>query len=114
MDIRDTAMSVTIDIDERALCRLLATSEAMDTIATGRPGGWCIEINADGTRGRLVSKRGNVRHFSRFETLATYLQRLGVVRFKVEASGYEPAPVRQRPDAASRMQRAHEIAQREA
>ena len=35
------------------------------------------------------------------------------VRFKVEAEGYQAVPVRQRPDAASRMQRAHEIAQRE-
>ncbi|WP_322528700.1 hypothetical protein R5R73_02740 [Salinicola sp. LHM] len=106
-------MGIILDIDERGLARLVTAGDTVDTIAIGRPGGWCVEMDMSNTRCRLVSKRGNVRHFARFETLAAYLKRLGIVRFKVEAEGYQAVPVRQRPDAASRMQRAHEIAQRE-
>ncbi|WP_136066364.1 hypothetical protein [Modicisalibacter radicis] len=85
-----------------------------NTIIIGQPGGWSVEVDLNGTRGRLVSKRGSPRIFGRFETLAGYLKRVGIEHFSVDTEHYEPAPARKRPDAASRMARTHEAAEHDA
>lgn len=104
-------MGTTIDIDHRTLARLADEQAMRDTIVIGRPGGWCVEVDMNGTRGRLVSKRGAPRLFGRFETLAGYLKRIGIEHFNVDAEYYEPSPARKRPDAADRMSRTHEAAE---
>lgn len=107
-------MGTIIDIDHQTLARLADEHAMRDTLVIGRPGGWCVEVELDGTRGRLVSKRGGPRLFGRLETLAAYLKEVGIERFIVKAEGFEPAPARKRPDAAERLARTHEAAQHDA
>lgn len=107
-------MGTTIDIDHRTLAKLAEDHAMRDTLVIGQPGGWCVEVELNGTRGRLVSKRGAPRLFGRFETLATYLKRVGIQRFSVLAEGFEPSPTRKRPDAADRLARTHEAAEHDA
>lgn len=107
-------MGTMIDIDHRTLARLADEQAMRDTIVIGHPGGWSVEVELNGTRGRLVSKRGGARLFGRFETLAGYLKRVGIEHFSVHAEHYEPSPTRKRPDAADRMARTHEAAEHDA
>lgn len=107
-------MGTTIDIDHRTLTRLADEQAMQDTRVIGQVGGWLIEVDLNGTRGRLVSKRGVPRLFGRFETLTSYLKRVGIERFSVDAEHYEPTPTRKRPDAATRLLKTHEAAEHDA
>lgn len=54
----------------------------------------------------LASARGNIRVFSNLTTVATYLRRLGVSRFAVDAANYEPGRLRPaRPDRAEALKK---------
>ena len=100
-------MGITIDIDHRTLTKLAEDHAMHETLAVGQPGGWRVEVELDGTRGCLVSKRGGARLFGRLETLTAYLKQLGIQRFSVLAENFEPAPARKRPDAAERLTQTH-------
>ncbi len=76
-------------------------------------GGWGVLIQYGMTERVLVAKRGAVRIFRKFETLVGYLRNLGIVRYQVDASQYDPAAQqseRRRGDASERMKHAHEAA----
>lgn len=107
-------MMTLINIDHQALARLANDQSMQDTVAVGQPGGWFVEVDLNGTRGRLVSRRGAVRVFSRFETLTRYLKQVGIDHFSVNAEHYDATPTRSRPDAASRLARTHEAAEHDA
>lgn len=107
-------MGTTIDIDHRTLAKLAEDHSMRETLVIGHPGGWCVEVELNGTRGRLVSSRGAPRLFGRIETLTTYLRRMGILRFSVLAEGFEPSPSRKRPDAAERLTKTHEAAEHDA
>ncbi len=107
-------MSTLINIDHRTLAKLADNQSMQDTIAIGQPGGWFVEVDLNGTRGRLVSRRGSVRVFSHFETLARYLKQVGIEQFSVNAEHYDATPTRSRPDAANRLARTHEAAEHDA
>ena len=107
-------MMTLINIDHPTLARLANEQSMQDTIAVGQPGGWFVEVDLNGTRGRLVSRRGSVRVFSRFETLARYLKKVGIDRFSVNAEHYDATPTRSRPDASDRLARTHEAAEHDA
>lgn len=104
-------MATTIDIDHRSLAKLAGERSMQGTVAVGCPGGWHIEVKFDGARGRLVSKRGGPRLFSRFEALTSYLRRVGIDHFSVEAEHFTPVSSRTRPDAAERLSRTHDPAE---
>lgn len=107
-------MMTLINIDHHTLARLANERSMQDTVAVGQPGGWFVEVDMNGTKGRLVSRRGAVRVFSRFETLARYLKQLGIDHFSVNAEHYDATPTRSRPDAANRLTRTHEAAEHDA
>ena len=104
-------MGITIDIDHRTLTKLAEDSAMRETLAVGQPGGWRIEVELNGTRGCLVSKRGGTRLFGRLETLTAYLKQVGIQRFSVLAENFEPAPTGKRPDAAERLAQTHAAAE---
>jgi len=57
-------------------------------VADGRR--WRLEVCA-GMRWQLVAtRRGQVRYWSRLDSLARYLRRLGVGRWEVETAGWTP------------------------
>lgn len=107
-------MGTIIDIDHRALTQMAGKDVVRDVIVIGQPGGWCVEVELNGTRGRLISKRGTPRLFGRLETLASYLKQVGIQHFSVQTENFEPAPAHKRPDAAERMTRTHEAAEYDA
>ena len=61
----------------------------------------------------LVAQRsGDVRLFSKFETLVAYLRGIGIARFEVDAANYDPtnSPRKARPDRSDALKKAHEAA----
>lgn len=100
-------------IDHAALSILIEAGTVRAAQVVGQPGGWGVVIEYGMTQRTLAAKRGAIRIFRRFETLAAYLRDLGIVKYQVDASHYDPAtllPTRQRSDASARMKHAHEAA----
>jgi hypothetical protein len=100
-------------IDHAALSTLIEAGAVRAAQIVGQPGGWGVVIQYGMTQRTLAAKRGAVRIFRRFETLAAYLRDLGIVKYQVDASHYDPTalqPTRQRTDASARMKHVHEAA----
>jgi hypothetical protein len=100
-------------IDHAALSTLIETGVVRAAQIVGQPGGWGVVFQYGMTQRTLAAKRGAVRIFRRFETLAAYLRDLGIVKYQVDASHYDPMalqPTRHRTDASARMKHAHEAA----
>lgn len=107
-------MGTTHDtIDQNTLARLIEAGAVRGASIIGQPGGWGVVIQYGMTERALAAKRGTVRNFARFETLVGYLKKLGIAKYQVDATQYDPATVKEerfREDAAERMRRAHEAA----
>lgn len=107
-------MATTRDtIDHVTLSRLVEASAVNGASIIGQPGGWGVVIKYGMTERALAAKRGSVRIFRKFETLVGYLKGIGVVKFQVDATGYDPAALkltRNNIGAGERMKAAHEAA----
>lgn len=107
-------MDATKTIDHHTLMRLVEAGAVRGATIIGRPGGWCVVVKYGSTERTVAAKRGPVRVWRRFETLAGYLKDMGLYRYQVDAANYSSeAPktqVHRRPDAAERLRRAHEAA----
>jgi NADPH-dependent glutamate synthase beta subunit-like oxidoreductase len=100
-------------IDQNTLARLVDAGAVHGASIIGQPGGWGVVIQYGKTERALAAKRGAVRNFARFETLVGYLKKLGIAKYQVDATQYDPATVKNerfRDDAAERMRHAHEAA----
>lgn len=100
-------------IDHATLERLVEAGAVRGANVVGQAGGWGVVIQYGMTERVLAAKRGAVRIFRKFETLAGYLRDIGIVRYQVDATEYDPEAgqvERRREDAAERMKRAHEAA----
>lgn len=100
-------------IDHATLARLVEAGAVRGANVVGQAGGWGVVIQYGMTERVLAAKRGAVRIFRKFETLAGYLRDIGIVRYQVDATQYDPTAQqgeRRRGDAAERMKRAHEAA----
>ncbi len=107
-------MAISRDtIDHATLERLVEAGAVRGANVFGQAGGWGVVIQYGMTERVLAAKRGAVRIFRKFETLAGYLRDLGIVRYQVDATGFDPRGgllERRREDTAERMKRAHEAA----
>lgn len=107
-------MGTTYDtIDQNTLARLVEAGAVRGASIIGQPGGWGVVIQYGMTERALAAKRGAVRNFARFETLVGYLKKIGIAKYQVDATQYDPATVKEerfREDAAERMRHAHEAA----
>lgn len=99
-------------IDHSTLSTLVEAGAVRAAQVVGQPGGWGIVIQYGMTQRTLAAKRGAVRIFRRFETLAEYLRGLGIVKYQVDASQYDAAALQtgRRADASARLKHAHEAA----
>jgi hypothetical protein len=100
-------------IDHATLARLVEAGAVRGANVVGQPGGWGVVVQYGMTQRALAAKRGAVRLFRHFETLANYLRDIGIVRYHVDASHFDAAAgaaERRRDDAAERMKAAHEAA----
>ena len=107
-------MAATRDtIDHATLSRLVEADAVNGANVIGQPGGWGVVIKYGMTERALAAKRGTVRIFRKFETLVGYLKEIGVTKYQVDASGYDPVAhkITHRGEvASSRMKAAHEAA----
>lgn len=97
-------------IDHATLQRLVEAGAVQSAEVVGQPGGWEIFIKYGMVEQALAARRGAVRIFSRFETLVNYLKNIGISQFNVNASNFDPAEKRARPDSAERMKRTFDAA----
>ena len=97
-------------IDHATLQRLVEAGAVQSAEVVGQPGGWEILVKYGMVEQALAARRGAVRIFSRFETLVNYLKNIGISQFNVNASNYDPAEKRARPDSAERMKRTFDAA----
>lgn len=105
-------MATTTDtIDHVTLQHLVEAGAVHGAEVIGQPGGWGIIVKYGMTERALAARRGAIRVFGRFETLVNYLKGLGISQFNVNASNYDPADKKARPDAAARMKRTFDAAE---
>ena len=78
----------------------------------GQAGGWALSVRYGTTEAAVTARRsGQLRTWAKLETVADHLHKLGVVRFDVDASQYQPGETRRRrPDRAEAMRKLHEKA----
>ena len=107
-------MAIVADtIDHATLERLIEAGAVRGASIVGQPGGWGVVIQYGVTERVLAAKRGAVRVFRRFETLVAYLKSIGIARYQVDATEFDPVALRterKRGDAAVRLKNAHEAA----
>jgi len=97
-------------IDHITLQHLVEAGTVQSAEVVGQPGGWKILVKYGMVEQVLAARRGAVRIFSRFETLVNYLKNIGISQFNVNASNYDPAEKRARPDSSERMKRTYSAA----
>ena len=91
-------------IDHVTLQRLVEAQAIRGADVIGQPGGWYIILKYGILERSLATRRGEIRLFSRFETLVGYLKDIGIVQFTVNANNYDPDVKRtSRPDVAKRL-----------
>ncbi|PRC95042.1 hypothetical protein [Solimicrobium silvestre] len=103
----------TDTIDHATLERLVEAGVVHGAKIIGQPGGWGVVIQYGMTERGLAAKRGALRIFRKFETLVAYLKDIGIAKYQVDASHFDPVAQktdRKRADAAERMKNAHEAA----
>ena len=98
-------------IDHATLEHLVEAGAVRGANIVGQPGGWGVVVQYGMTERALAAKRGAVRIFRKFETLVGYLKDIGIVKYQVDASQYDPVALqaeRTRSDASKRLKDAHE------
>ena len=98
-------------IDHATLERLIEAGVVRGASIVGQPGGWGVVVQYGMTERALAAKRGAVRIFRKFETLVGYLKGIGIVKYQVDASQFDPVALqveRTRADASKRLKDAHE------
>lgn len=86
--------------------RELVTSEAVSAArVVGQRGGYALEIRYGHSESTLATSRGAVRLFT-LEGATRFLADLGVTKFEVDATHYEPGRIRKpRPDRAEALRK---------
>jgi hypothetical protein len=98
-------------VDHATLEHLVQAGAIRGAHVVGQAGGWGVVVQYGATERALAAKRGTVRIFRKFETLAGYLKNIGILQYQVDAREYDPVALkieRSRSDASNRMKDAHE------
>lgn len=96
-------------LDHSTLVNLAQSGAVRGACAVGQPGGWEIVVQYGNTERSLSAKRGEVRLFKKFETLALYLHQLGIDQFRTDVRFFDPAAkvIGKRADSSARLRDAH-------
>lgn len=96
-------------LDHTTLENLAHAGAVRSACAVGQAGGWEIVVQYGNTERALTAKRGEVRLFKKFETLATYLHKLGIDQFRTDVRHFNPATkvAGKRADSSERLREAH-------
>lgn len=102
-------------IDHSTLEHLAGAGAIRGASVIGQPGGWGVVFQCGTTERALVAKRGQVRIFKKFDTLAVYLKQIGIDHFKTDTKQFDPTVTHvKRTDTSERMRKAHEAAAHDA
>jgi hypothetical protein len=99
---------MTPSIKEPVLRQLVESSALSAATANGRLGGFELSVTCGAldVQRLLANTRGEPRIFSNLNTLAQFLQKIGVSRFEVDVTNYKQARVRPaRPDRAEALRK---------
>lgn len=92
-------------IREATLKELVHAQSVRSATVLGRPGGYAISVRYGLTERALATSRGGLRLFT-LNAAGKFLRDLGLAKFEVDASGYEPGRIRPaRPDRATALSR---------
>ncbi len=92
-------------IKETTLRELVDANSISSVCAVGQAGGYAISVRYGEVERLLASTRGDVRLFS-LTHAARFLRDLGLAKFEVDASSFQPGLMRKaRPDRAEAMRR---------
>ncbi|HEY5580382.1 MAG TPA: hypothetical protein VIK56_04325 [Rhodoferax sp.] len=105
-------MSTTAETIDHATLEHLADAGAIRGASViGQPGGWGVVFQYGTAERALAVKRGQVRIFKKFDTLASYLKQIGIDQFRTDTRQFDPTvTIVRRADTSERMKRAHEAA----
>ncbi len=88
-------------IKETTLRELVKANSLSSVCLVGRSGGYAVQVKYGSSESVLTTARSEVRLFS-LENAGKYLREIGLPRFKVDATKYEPGLLRKaRPDRAA-------------
>ncbi|OIN91895.1 MAG: hypothetical protein AUJ20_09570 [Comamonadaceae bacterium CG1_02_60_18] len=105
----------TETIDHATLEHLAGAGAIRGASVVGQPGGWGVVFQYGTTERALAVKRGQVRIFKKFDTLAIYLKQIGIDTFKTDTKQFDPTVTHiRRADTSQRMRKAHEAAAHDA
>lgn len=92
-------------IQEPTLRELASTRAIASVCVMGQPRGFSVRVDCGSEQRVLGTSRGSVREFASLNTLATFLQSLGLSKFQVDVSDYQPGRLRKpRPDRSVALQ----------
>ena len=100
-------------IDHSTLAKLVEAGAVRGAQVVAQPQGWALLVRYGQHERPLAAQRSRqVRTWRKLETLVQYLHGVGVVRFDVDASAFDPATPSSnpRPDRAAALKAAHEAA----
>ncbi len=108
-----TTATASPTIDHSTLAKLVEAGAVRGAQVVAQPQGWALLVRYGQHERPLAAQRSRqVRTWRRLETLVQYLHGVGVTRFEVDASAFDPAspPATPRPDRAAALKAAHEAA----
>lgn len=92
-------------IKEATLRELMEANSIRSATAVGHVGGYSISVRYGTAERSLATSRGDLRLFT-LDAASKFLRVLGLPRFEVDATDYEPGRIRKaRPDRASALAR---------
>ncbi|CAB3774746.1 hypothetical protein [Paraburkholderia humisilvae] len=99
-------------IDQGMLEKLVESHSVRGANVVAQTGGWGVVILYGTKEGMLAVRRGNVRTWTKLDTLVGFLTRMGINQFEVDASNFDPnvKTTRTRHDSSERLRDAHEAA----
>ena len=102
--------AISETIDHNTLTRLVEANAVSGAIVIGQPGGWSVVVKYGMVERVLAARRGSVRSFRHFETLVGYLKGIGVAKYQVDATQFDPVALkttRSNAAAKERLKAAH-------
>jgi hypothetical protein len=90
---------------EQTLRELVKGGFVDSAVVVGQRGGYGVAIQRGSSKSFLATSKGEARLFT-LETAARFLRQMGITRFEVDASSYEPGRIRKaRPDRAEALRK---------
>lgn len=91
-------------INQTTLKELVAAGAVRSVQAIGIQGGWTLLVRFGMTEKALAAQRGELRRWSKLETLIRFLRGMGIAQFDVNAANYsEITRLRRKPPIHSKV-----------